>query len=103
MRLTLGIMGLALLVAPAAGHDQWLNGYEVDPVLKLICCGPDDTKLVDSLVRLAANGGGIYFTDQPDIIIPFSRVQPSPDGHWWRSMANYEPALVRCVFGPYAY
>jgi hypothetical protein len=33
MRLALGIIGLGLLVTPAAGHDQWLNGYEVDPVL----------------------------------------------------------------------
>jgi hypothetical protein len=105
MRLALGVIGLSVLIVPAAGHDQWLNGYEVDPVLKLMCCGPNDTKLVDGLVRLSAGGMSIYFDDRPDEIIPFSRVQPSPDGHWWRSIddGDEEKATIRSVFGPYAY
>ena len=102
MRLALAIAGLGLLVTPATAHDQWLTGEEVDPVLKVHCCGQNDTKLVDSLVRFAADGSGVYFIDQPDII-PFSRVQPSPDGHWWRSMADSVPTFTRCVFGPNAY
>jgi hypothetical protein len=104
LRLALCIC-LSVLVVPASGHDWWLNGKEVDPVLKLMCCGPNDTKLVDSLVRLSADGKSIYFNDRPTEIILFSRIQPSPDGHWWRSIddGDEEKAIVRCVFGPYAY
>src|SRR6516164_8833844 len=105
MRLALGVIGLSALIVPAAGHDQWLNGEQVDPVLKLMCCGPNDTKLVDSLVRLSADGESIYFDDRPNEIILLSRVQPSADGHWWRSIddGDEEKATIRCVFGPYAY
>jgi hypothetical protein len=98
------IIGLALLASPAAAHDQWLDGEQVDPVLKLLCCGPDDTRIVDNLVRFSADGDGIYFVDMPGFRIPFSRVQPSPDGHWWRSFdASEETWTIRCVFGPYGY
>jgi hypothetical protein len=105
MGFALCIVGLSVLIVPAAGHDWWLNGEEVDPVLKLMCCGPNDTKLVDGLVRLSADGKSIYFNDRPSEIILLSRVQPSPDGHWWRSIDNgdEEKAIIRCVFGPYAY
>jgi hypothetical protein len=102
MRLALGLM-LALLATPSAAHDQWLNGEQVDPVLKLHCCGPKDTNIVDTLVRFSPGGEGVYFVDMPGFIIPFSRVQPSPDGHWWRSINNDGMALIRCVFGPYVY
>jgi hypothetical protein len=77
MRLALGIMGLALLAAPAAAHDQWLNGEQVDPVLRLRCWGSNETKVVDTLVRLSADGKSIYFIDQPGNVIPlheFSRL-----------------------------
>ena len=94
----------ALPVTPSAAHDHWLNGQEVDPILKLRCCGPDDTKVVDGLVRFSPGGDSIYFADMPGLRIPFSRVQPSPDGHWWRSMsADDETGAIRCVFGPYGY
>jgi len=99
------IFVLALLAPSSAlAHDTWLNGYEVDPITKEICCGVDDTKLVDDLVRINANGS-IWFTDHPLIIISAGRIQSSPDGHWWRSLTDdYESGItIRCVFGPYTY
>jgi len=97
----------ALVLLPAHGafaHDSWLNGLEVDPITKGMCCGSEDTKLVDHLVRPHANGG-ISFVDHPGILIPPGRIQPSPDGHWWRSMTIDDEAgvTIRCVFGPYNY
>jgi hypothetical protein len=98
------IGGLALCAAPALAHDHWFDGSRVDPVLKLQCCGDDDTKMVDELVRLSVDGHGVYFIDQPGALISFSRVQPSPDGHWWRSIADDDETLtIRCVFGPYSF
>ena len=99
------ICALVLLLADGAfAHDTWLNGLEVDPITKGMCCGAEDTKLVDHLVRSNANGG-ISFVDHPGILIPPGRIQPSPDGHWWRSMTfDYEAGItIRCVFGPYNY
>jgi hypothetical protein len=99
------LRALALLLPNGAfAHDSWLNGFEVDPITKGVCCGVDDTKLVDDLVRANANGS-IWFIDQPDMLIPQERIQPSPDGHWWRSMTTYEAGFttIRCVYGPYTY
>jgi hypothetical protein len=64
------ICALALLLTNAASaHDTWLNGDEVDPVTKGMCCGIDDTKVVDDLVRANANGS-IWFIDLPGMLIP---------------------------------
>jgi hypothetical protein len=96
---------LALLLPNGAfAHDSWLNGYEVDPITKDLCCGVDDMKLVDNLVRANANGS-IWFIDQPAILIAPGRIQPSPDGHWWRSMTFGTDGgiYIHCVFGPYSY
>jgi hypothetical protein len=99
------ICALVLLLADGAfAHDSWLNGDEVDPITRGICCGVNDTKIVDHLVRTKPNGS-IWFVDQPDFEIALERVQPSPDGHWWRSMDIDGEGIVhiRCVFAPYAY
>jgi hypothetical protein len=62
------ICALALLLANAASaHDTWLNGDEVDPITKGMCCGIDDTKVVDDLVRANANGS-IWFIDLPRVV-----------------------------------
>jgi hypothetical protein len=61
-----------------------------EKVLRLALCiiglSLGSTKLVDNLVRLSADGKGIYFNDRPSEIIFLSRVQPSADGHRWRSI-----------------
>jgi hypothetical protein len=63
-----------------------------------LCCDGSGTKIADDIVNSAS--GGALFTDRPGEVIPFSRIQPSPDGHWWRSVWGGE---IRCVFGPMAY
>jgi hypothetical protein len=42
---------------------------------KGLCCGVDETKLVDDLVRANANGS-IWFIDLPGMFIPPERIQP---------------------------
>jgi hypothetical protein len=99
------ICAVALLFANhASAHESWLNGSEVDPITKGICCGIDDTKLADHLVRANANGS-IWFIDIPGVLILPERIQPSPDGHWWRSVTfGVEGGItIHCVFGPYTY
>lgn len=71
------ICALALVLPNGAfAHDSF-NGFEVDPITKGTCCGVDDTKLVDDLVRANTNGG-IWFIDQPGMLVPPERIQPSP-------------------------
>jgi len=94
------ILMLAVLLGGARveAHDEWLSGQRVDPKTKELCCSGADTKVVDDLVQSAA--GGVSFTDRPGEVIPFIRIQPSPDGHWWRSTWGGQ---TRCVFGPMSY
>jgi hypothetical protein len=107
-RLLIALAAFALLTGPSSrvsAHNSWINGYEVDPITKGICCGIDDTKPADHLVRANADGS-IWFIDIPGLLIPPERIQPSPDGHWWRSVSSggIEGVItVHCVFGPYTY
>jgi len=91
-----------VLICAAAGpawpHDRWLSGQAVDPKTRELCCSEADTKIADDLVQSAP--GGVTFSDRPTEVITWDRIQPSPDGHWWRSVWGDK---VRCVFGPYSY
>jgi hypothetical protein len=107
-RLLIVLAAFPLLTAQSSrvsAHDSWFNGLEVNPITKGICCGIDDTKLADHLVRANADGS-IWFIDAPGLLILRERIQPSPDGHWWRSVTSggVEGVItVHCVFGPYTY
>jgi hypothetical protein len=107
-RLPIALAAFALFAALSSrvsAHNSWFNGFEVDPITKGICCGIDDTKHADDVVRANADGS-IWFIDIPGLLIPPKRIQPSPDGHWWRSVSSggIEGVItVHCVFGPYTY
>jgi hypothetical protein len=98
------ICALAVLFGNGVfAHDSWLNGDQVDPITRGACCGVDDTKLVDDLVKVDVDGS-IWFVDLPGVRIPAERIQPSGDAHWWRSMTSDEAGMtIRCVSGPYNY
>ena len=93
-----GIILLLALAMPASAHDTWSDGGQVDPQTKELCCSGADTKIADDLVHSAMDG--VTFSDRPGELVRFSRIQVSPDGHWWRSVWGGQ---IRCVFGPYAY
>lgn len=91
---------LALLVVcsscvGATAHDWWGNGQEVDPKTKGLCCGKSDCKQIDiGQVHQGANGVHLDTTGED---LPYSRVQPSPDGHYWQCS---RPGHTYCYFQP---
>lgn len=97
-RILLTLVLFCAATSRSYGHDTWMNGQQVDPKTKELCCSEADTKIADDLVKEVA--GGVEFTDRPGEVIPIERLQPSPDGHWWRSVWGDK---IRCVFAPYAY
>lgn len=76
-------------------HDTWLNGKEVDPRTKRMCCGNNDTKLLDDSQVHAVKGG--FLIDDTGEIVPYDREQPSPDGRYYISRWGGSTA---CFFGP---
>jgi len=88
---------LALFAAPALAHDFWLDGSRVDPLTKAMCCGENDTKQVPREL-VEQTRAGLRFRDTGETI-PWARVQPSPDGAYWRSTWGGE---TKCVFAPVA-
>lgn len=48
---------ILLAATPAAAHDQWWNGKEVDPVTKRVCCGQADAKHLEKAEVQVVPGG----------------------------------------------
>jgi len=93
MRIFASLCLAAVLCVPAAAHDYWGNGQEIDPVTKFLCCGQSDCKEVDPASMHVE--GDLYRFDDTDLTIPVSRAQPSPDGLVWRCIFAGE---IRCLF-----
>ena len=94
------IIAFLIMITPALSHEWWGNGTEVDPVTKRNCCGKSDCKVLDEktlIRRVGAQGIYIKFPNPVppnkyvkdsyqktiEAIIPYKRVQPSPDGKYW--------------------
>jgi hypothetical protein len=82
---------------PACGHDLWSNGREVPPWIKTACCGPSEAhRLAAEQVHALPDG---YHVDGLATVIPYSRVQPSPDGEFWGFWnADALNPIVFCFF-----
>jgi hypothetical protein len=90
------ILAAALTTQPAQAHDFWKDGQKVDPVTKSACCGEKDCYVVPpSLTRVLSTGYWLIDTRE---LIPWSRVQPSPDGNIWRCRWIAE---TMCFFAPF--
>jgi hypothetical protein len=91
---------LALLVllaaVPAAAHDFWANGKEVDPVTKRVCCGQSDAKLLDQTEVHIVPGG--YELDDTGEVVPYDHAQPSVDGRYWVFRWG---GGTQCFFAPF--
>ncbi len=87
-----------ICAGPAGAHDFWDNREPVDPVTKFKCCGENDCRsLAEGLVTRV--DGGYQMRDTEEIITD-DRVQPSPDGHFWRCVWGGQ---TRCFFAPFTY
>jgi hypothetical protein len=98
MRVSLLFVGLFCLAAgPAAAHNHWWNGKEVDPVTKRVCCGDNDAKHLDkSEVQVVKGGYRLLDTGE---FVPFAHAQPSVDGEYWVFRWG-NPRKTQCFFAP---
>ena len=91
------LLFLGALAAPAAAHDKWWNGREVDPTTKRYCCGDNDIKhLAKEQVKLVP--GGYQLADTGEFVAA-ERTQPSIDGEYWVFRWG-NPVQVQCFFAP---
>ena len=91
------VLFLLALAAPAAAHEKWWNGKEVDPATKRYCCGDNDIKhLTREQVKVTPEGFQLGDTGE---IVPHARTQPSPDGEFWVFRWG-SPVQTQCFFAP---
>ena len=92
------VLGVMIYAIPAAAHDKWWNGREVDPDTKRYCCGDNDvTHLTREQVKSVP--GGFQLSDTGEFV-PDSRVQPSVDGEYWVFRWG-SPMRTQCFFAPF--
>ena len=100
MRLAIACAAVLAVSSAARGHDKWGNGEPVEPWVKKLCCGPEDVhKIPRTAITIGPDG---YHIEGLVTVIPFSRVQPSPDGaYWgfWRNELEPDPPIF-CFFAP---
>jgi hypothetical protein len=93
-------MGLAAALAfvgitEAAAHDFWIDGKKVDPITKKLCCGDNDCQIISLEIAHVTQVG--YLREDTGEMIPWHRVQPSPDGAMWRCRWGGQ---TQCFFAP---
>ena len=89
------IMIAMLLGSPAAAHDYWSDGRKVDPITKQLCCsGADTTQIPLKMLKMEMVGVRLLDTGE---LIPFERIQPSPDDNIWVSRWG---GSTKCFFYP---
>jgi hypothetical protein len=94
---TIGLAAAVALafVSRATAHDFWIDGRKVDPATKKLCCGENDCRMVPLSEAHVTQDG--YRLEDTGEIIPWRRVQPSPDGAMWRCRWGGE---TQCFFAP---
>jgi hypothetical protein len=76
-------------------HDSWISRGGLRNGAGEWCCGEGDCFVIPSQnVRLAADGYHLFEAET----VPFSDVQPSPDGAFWR--CKRPDGSRRCFFAP---
>jgi hypothetical protein len=95
--LALSLVLAGFVSAPAAAHDKWWNGREVDPITKRVCCGDNDvTHLERTQVRVVPGGYQLLDTGE---LVTFDHTQPSTDGEFWVFRWG-NPKQTQCFFAP---
>lgn len=84
---------LALIASAPASAHSWYTGIK-NADGQLCCSGSDCAPLPAGDVTEVEGG---YYTHTYDQVVPFSRVQPSPDGDFH---ACFWGGRIRCFFGP---
>jgi hypothetical protein len=96
MRTTVIFALIVMAFVPrASAHDFWIDGRHVDPATKKLCCGENDCRMVPLETAHVTHDG--YRLEDTDEVIPWSRVQPSPDGAMWRCRWGGQ---TQCFFAP---
>ena len=82
-------------LARAHGPAEWINTGGYKNSAGELCCGERDCfELADGDVTITVVG---YFVHSLEESVPFSEVQPSPDGRYWRCQWG---GARKCFFAP---
>jgi hypothetical protein len=89
------VAGLGLITTEALAHDSWISRGGHRNAAGEWCCGEGDCFIVPSeQVSVTAQGYSLFKSET----VPFSEVQPSPDGAYWR--CKRPDGSRRCFFAP---
>jgi hypothetical protein len=100
MRRPICFLSLICVCEPSLAHDYWSDGEPVPAWTKRWCCGPSDVhRLKPGAVHIMEDG---YHVDGLEIVLPFSKAMPSPDGHYWAFFLEEDgpKAHVACFYAP---
>jgi len=89
----------------AFAHDSWISRGGHRNAAGEWCCGEGDCFVIPG-DRIVVTAGGYAIVTQtasgsastPVEVVPFSEVQPSPDGQYWR--CKRPDGSRRCFFAP---
>ena len=90
------LAGAVLVIASdALAHDSWISRGGLRNPAGEWCCGEGDCFVVpNAKVSVSTAGYRLFSTET----VPFSEVQPSPDGAYWR--CKRPDGTRRCFFAP---
>jgi hypothetical protein len=90
------LAGAVLVIASdALAHDSWISRGGLRNPAGEWCCGEGDCFVVpNAQVSISTAGYRLFSTET----VPFSEVQPSPDGAYWR--CKRPDGTRRCFFAP---
>jgi hypothetical protein len=90
------IVSLAFLVmiSPGLAHESWISQGALRNAAGEFCCGDVDCPALNYTPRVTAGG----YLLQDGEVVPFSEVQPSPDGTYVRY--HRPDGSRRCFFAP---
>ena len=106
MRLILAALALAGTLTASPAHDSWISRGGLRNSAGEWCCGEGDCFVV-APERIVVTAGGYAIVGPqagadghavPVEVVPFSEVQPSPDGAYWR--CKRPDGSRRCFFVP---
>jgi hypothetical protein len=88
------LLGAGALIASAAlAHDSWIARGQLKNAAGEWCCGEGDCFVME---QVRETGAGYLLTNGE--LVPFTEVQPSPDGAFWR--CKRPDGTRRCFFAP---
>ena len=87
------LLAASAIISTAFAHDSWISRAGLRNAAGEWCCGEGDC-FVEGAVREITSGYQLTSGE----VVPFTEVQPSPDGAFWR--CKRPDGSRRCFFAP---